>query len=164
MSNRPPKKLQDVTASAPSRFLLFSTFLGLLTIFSYVSLQSRSSGLFVQTPRQTLRVEVADTPEERRVGLSGRQLLAENKGMLFVFEEGGATCFWMKDTYISLDMIWMDENKQVVYIYEHATPESEKPICPNQRATFVLEVNGGSARQYGIEKGTSLKYKKSPLE
>jgi hypothetical protein len=79
------------------------------------------------------KVEIADTPEKRRAGLMHRVSLPENQGMLFVFEKPGIYGFWMKNTLIPLDIIWLDENFKVVYIKENVQPclEENCPIFKN---------------------------------
>jgi len=83
-----------------------------------------------------------------------RKNLDKNKGMLFVFNKEGNYPFWMKNTLIPLDMIWINENSNVVFISENNLP-CEKTICssinPNQNAKYVLEINAGMAEKIGIK-------------
>lgn len=89
-------------------------------------------------------VNVVDTDTERTQGLSGRESLAEDEGMLFVFEKSDIYPFWMKDMRFPIDIMWIDENLKVVYIKENATPQSFPEIfTPNIFALYVLEVNSG---------------------
>ena len=95
-------------------------------------------------------VKVATTEEEREKGLQGVTTLADNEGMLFIFDEPDEVSFWMKDTEIPLDIIFIDEDQEVMQVSE-GVPNSEKPItCDN--TAYVLEVNQGS----GIKVGDSL--------
>ena len=100
-------------------------------------------------------VEIADTDSERQRGLMGLELLKENEGMLFVFPEEGEYSFWMKNTLISLDIIWIDENFQIVNI-ETAVPCHEE-FCenyiPKGKSLYVLEVNENFAEMNYIEVG-----------
>ena len=95
---------------------------------------------------RTFEVEIADTVAKRQMGLMNRTEMPEGKGMLFVFEEPGMYRFWMKDTLIPLDIIWLDENYKV--ITQVTAPPCEADPCPKfgpeAPASFVLEVAGGS--------------------
>ena len=96
-------------------------------------------------------VKEAKTPEEKEKGLQGVESLSENEGMLFYFDPPEDTCtFWMKDTNIPLDIIFIDEDYEVISV-KKGEPNSEKPIRESDVA-FVLEVNQGS----GIKKGDVL--------
>lgn len=95
-------------------------------------------------------VKVATTEEEREKGLQGVTTLADNEGMLFIFDEPDEVSFWMKDTEIPLDIIFIDEDQEVMQVSQ-GVPNSEEPItCDN--TAYVLEVNQGS----GIKVGDSL--------
>jgi uncharacterized membrane protein (UPF0127 family) len=137
--------------------LLISLLLCLVGAIYWLRPDHRSL-LRVVTPKSVIYAEVADTQVEREKGLSGRESLAKNEGMLFVFEKDQAKCFWMKNTFIPLDMIWLDAEKKVVFIHENATPESELAICPDKAATYVLEVNGGKVDQLGIDLDSRLSF------
>jgi uncharacterized membrane protein (UPF0127 family) len=106
-------------------------------------------------------VEVATTDETRMRGLQFRNSLSENQGMLFVFDHEDQYAFWMKDTLIPLDIIWLDYSKKVVYIEENAKPCKIAP-CPSYRpsanALYVLEVNAGYAQKIGLKKGDALEF------
>jgi hypothetical protein len=104
-------------------------------------------------------VEVARTFNERAVGLMNRTELQKDSGMLFVFEEDGEYNFWMKNTLISLDMIWISSDKKVVFIKNNAEPckqEVCESIKPNAIARYVLEINGGLAEQENIKPGDDV--------
>ena len=102
------------------------------------------------------QVELALTPEQQAQGLMFRQNLDPDKGMLFIFQEEGIYPFWMKDTLIPLDMIWMDSNKTVVFIKKDAEPcgSGDCPLInPGKKAKYVLEVNAGAAERIGLQEG-----------
>jgi len=102
-----------------------------------------------------VNVEVADTPFKRQLGLMHRESLPPDHGMLFVFGEEGLRPFWMKNTLIPLDIIWMDSDLEVVHI-EHATPCRGDPCttyAPQAHARYVLEVNAGYAAEHDIKAG-----------
>ena len=114
--------------------------------------------------RQELEVEIAANDAQRRIGLMNRNSLAERRGMLFVFEKQGYLNFWMKNTLISLDMIFIDENNKIVHVVRNAPPcravrdadcpkyNSEKP------AKYVVEVNAGIAEKLAIEIGNQVSW------
>jgi uncharacterized membrane protein (UPF0127 family) len=105
-------------------------------------------------------VELAKTPEERARGLMFREHLDPDKGMLFIFDWEAVHPFWMKNTLIPLDIIWIDKNKEVVFISKDTQPCEQEP-CPNinpyKKAKYVLEVCGGTAERIGLNVGDKLK-------
>jgi len=99
-------------------------------------------------------VEVVDTPKERTQGLSGRETLKENEGMLFIFEKSSVYSFWMKEMRFSIDIIWIDESFRVADITERANPESfPNTFNPNVPIRYVLEVPAGFIQKYAIARG-----------
>lgn len=98
-------------------------------------------------------VELAVTPEEREKGLMFRENLDSDKGMLFIFEEEGRHGFWMKNTLIPLDIIWINDNKEAVFISKNTQPceENHCPVIkPTENARYVLEINGGLSEKIGL--------------
>ncbi len=104
----------------------------------------------------TVSLEIADSESERSKGLMNRDSLAENAGMLFIWPEDTLSSFWMKDTAISLDIIFIDSGAQVVFIAENTTPLSEDLITPTSSFRYVLEVNAGFAESTGLEVGETI--------
>ncbi len=105
----------------------------------------------LQVGAATVSAEVADTPALRATGLSGRTKLEEGHGMWFVFEEDGPWAFWMKDTLIPLDIIWVSAEGRVVHIARGVQPESyPQSFAPATPARYVLEVPAGWAKTHGI--------------
>jgi len=103
-------------------------------------------------------IERAATREEQERGLMFRRHLAEGTGMLFLFEGEAYRTFWMKNTVISLDIIFLNGSWKVVDVYPFAQPLSEKNITSKFPAQYVLEVNAGEADRCGIQIGTKAKY------
>ena len=122
------------------------------------SFQSIAEPLQIQTSTQTVAfdVEVANTPEIRQTGLMNRNSLPQNTGMLFVFEEITSPQFWMKDTKIKLDMVYIGEDGLVKGIHENAIPFDKTPIPSPAPVLAVLEIAGGSAKTLGISKGDKV--------
>lgn len=106
-------------------------------------------------------VDLADTPQAREHGLMGVERLGENEGMVFVFESEGSYTFWMKDTLIPLDMIWIGRDGRVIYVQKDAQPCTADPCAvygppAGSRALYVLEVPGGTAERLGIAAGDEV--------
>jgi len=108
--------------------------------------------------RAAFRVEVADSPAERSQGLMHRESLPRQAGMLFVYEEPQPVSFWMKNTLIPLDMLFIGADGVVRRVHENATPLDETPIPGGREIFAVLEINGGLADVYGIEAGTQVRH------
>lgn len=96
------------------------------------------------------KVEIADTPEKQKKGLMGRESLPSDQGMLFIYDEPQDVSYWMKDTSISLDIIFIDDDMEVISV-KQGQPMSEEPITEKD-VQYVLEVNVDS----GIEEGDQL--------
>ena len=104
-------------------------------------------------------IELAITDEEQMQGLMFRKSLDKNKGMLFVFSGEGEYTFWMKNTLIPLDIIWINENKEVIFISENTQPCKEDPcpsVAPDKEAKYVLEINAGISKEIGLKIGDRL--------
>jgi len=106
-------------------------------------------------------VEIAADDELRAQGLMYRDHLDPGTGMLFFFAEEGQYPFWMKNTRIPLDMIWIDSNRRVAHV-KHEVPPCRIDDCPsyppNANARYVLEVAGGEAKKHGIKTGDVLRF------
>lgn len=109
--------------------------------------------------RVSFQIELAKTNEERARGLMFRRELAEDSGMLFVFDEEKDRAFWMKNTLISLDMIFADEKGKIIHIGKNVQPCKADP-CPTYPSKFpaqyVFEINAGESEKLGIEVGDFL--------
>jgi len=96
-------------------------------------------------------VEIADTQHKRTQGLMERVSLAPDHGMLFIFDHQSNHGLWMKNTYLSLDMIFFDNDFRVVGVRENTQPLSLEIVTINQDSRYVLEVLAGTAKKYGID-------------
>lgn len=105
-----------------------------------------------------VKVEIARSDPERQRGLMFRQKLEPGRGMIFLFEQPQKLKFWMKNTYIPLDMIFIGADKRVVYVEENAEPLTLQERGPDEDTQFVLEVPGGWARAHGVERGVPVRF------
>lgn len=103
-------------------------------------------------------VEVVDTPETRAQGLMFRESLPRSAGMLFIYEAPTTASFWMRNTLIPLDMLFVDPTGEVTRIHHDAVPGDLTPIPGGDNVLMVLEVNAGLARAIGIEEGSALRH------
>ncbi len=109
-------------------------------------------------------VEIADTPETQARGLMFRESLPRGAGMLFVYDRPQRVAFWMRNTLISLDMIFVDETGTVTRVHHEAVPLDETPIDGGPGVVAVLEINGGLARRFGIAPGSELRHPRLPQD
>jgi uncharacterized membrane protein (UPF0127 family) len=110
--------------------------------------------------KNTFQIDVADTKEKLLRGLMGRTSMDENYGLLFDIDlapKDDEIAFWMKDTLIPLDMLFMDENGVVFFVHKNAQPNDVTPIRPPKRPRAVLEINAGQVDKYGIDVGDQMK-------
>ncbi len=111
-----------------------------------------------QGGRHDFRVEVARTPQEQAKGLMFRTEMGPDEGMLFPYDQPHQLSFWMKNTVLSLDLVFIDEQHRIVNIAEKATPYSEQSILSAAPAVAVLELNGGRTRELGIVAGNKVEW------
>jgi uncharacterized protein len=111
------------------------------------------------------KVEIARTPEEQTQGLMFRESLPDRTGMLFLFTDGAPHRFWMKNTMIPLDMIWMDGDGRVLFVSANTPPCKADP-CPNfgpdVPAASVLEIAGGLAAKEKVTVGSRISFEEVP--
>lgn len=143
---------------------VFIIVVGLLNqgkLDKYIKTETPTSEKTIVVEGKEIKVEVAKTNDERGRGLSNREELDENSGMIFVFEENSKPSFWMKDTKISLDIIWINDDK-IVSINKNVEPEPNKKDSELKKypapseVDYVLEVNGGFSDKYGIKAGSTV--------
>jgi uncharacterized membrane protein (UPF0127 family) len=140
-----------------------------LLVFAFVCLKP-FAGLALEAPLSKIEpvtvatesdafmftVEIADTEELRTRGLMFRQRLPEDRGMLFDFETPRQVSMWMKNTYISLDMLFIREDGKIAYIAENTVPKSLDTIGVSEPVLAVLELAGGTTRRLGIRAGDTV--------
>lgn len=118
----------------------------------------------------SFQIEIADTPQERAQGLMFRKELAPDRGMLFIYETPREASFWMRNTLIPLDLVFLDSTGQVRHIHPMAKPLDETPIpgaLPGDsqpQRLMVLEVAGGEAARQGLEVGQTMAHPRLPAQ
>lgn len=137
----------------------------LIVLFFLQSFIRNSLGFLTNTASvkfndETVKLEVADDAKEREIGLSSKKSLADNQGMLFIFEEPGTYPFWMKGMDFPIDIIFLND-KKIVTIYENvpAPKNSTQDLQiypPKEPADRVIELNAGKAKEYGLKEGQAL--------
>lgn len=108
-----------------------------------------------------LSIEIADNPKEIQQGLMHRSSMADTAGMLFIFEEPMLHTFWMKNTKIPLDIIFVDQNFRIVSIAKYTTPYSENQISSEKEVLYVLEVNAGFSDKYGVKTADLITFERA---
>lgn len=112
--------------------------------------------------RASFEVEIAATREATTRGLMWRESMAKNQGMLFDPHGLSNTSFWMKNTYLPLDIIFIDAERRILNIAENTRPFSEELIEPADVYRYVLEINAGSAREHNISIGDTITWQETP--
>ncbi len=107
-----------------------------------------------------LDIEIADSEYETQTGLMYRANMEENQGMLFVFPDVALHSFYMKNTQLSLDILFIDNNLQLVSFHENTVPFSEAGISSKVPVQYVLEINAGLIKKWGLEIGDRVTYTK----
>lgn len=142
-----------------TRFLVFWTLL--ITLWTGGAFAACSADhVTLRNDSATIRfdVEVAITPQERSRGLMFRESLPNRSGMLFVFDPPQPVAFWMKNTLIPLDMIFLDRTGTVSHVHESAIPGDLTPIEGGDAVFAVLEINAGLSARYSIGVGTQMQH------
>ena len=116
--------------------------------------------VILQAQGRTIRVdaEVVRSEEDRARGLMYRKSLADRKGMLFIFPTQEIQTFWMKNTYIPLDMVFIDEAMKVAGVVHNAEPMTETRRAVDAPSRYVLELKGGFCKREGIGQGVKVKF------
>jgi len=114
--------------------------------------------LVTETGQHTIDAEIADTPETKATGLMFRRSLDADSGMLFIYDKPQNITMWMKNTYISLDMIFADARGTIIRIARNTEPFSTDIIEAGGLAKVVLEVPAGTARRLNLKRGDKLQH------
>ncbi len=114
-----------------------------------------------QSVVETIDLEIADNLYERTRGLMDRYTMKNNQGMLFIMDREEPQSFWMKDTFISLDIIFLDKDFKIVSIAKYTQPQSTLPIISEKNAKYIVEVVAGYTDKHNIVVGDSISYKRN---
>lgn len=106
----------------------------------------------------TFQAEIADSDQERQRGLMFRSAMGEREGMLFLFPREQQLSFWMRNTLIPLDMVFIKADRTILGIVENATPRTDTPRRVMGSSQFVLELNGGTCAKLGIKAGQAVTF------
>lgn len=155
----------DATKLVPNKSKLLVYLPLLLVIFGLVILMfainsKNKCDLSIDTNYtiKCISLEIADTNESRTLGLSGREQLEDNQGMMFVFEDEATRCFWMKDMKFDLDMVWLNSDKKIVAIETGVRPDSYPKEYCYDNSQYVLEINSGKSQVIGLDIGQQLSF------
>jgi len=142
-------------------YIIFLVIILVIVIIAFRGGQEIEDGITeVCFKENCFQVEIADTDEKRERGLMFREELCSDCGMLFVYDEEVKSKFWMKNTLIPLDIIWLDSDLNVVHVANAVpcvTEECELYGPDLEKAQYVLEVNSGISKNIGLEKGSTLR-------
>ena len=105
-----------------------------------------------------IKAEVADEPDERALGLMNRKKIDKNKGMLFVYHFPSAPQFWMKNTLISLDILFSSYDGRIIKIFENVPKMTEEKVTAGDGVSFVLEINSGLVEEFEIDASWILNF------
>ncbi|PHR96328.1 MAG: hypothetical protein COA80_09050 [Leeuwenhoekiella sp.] len=108
----------------------------------------------------SLSIELAETAYETETGLMHRESMETNQGMLFIFEDERPHNFYMKNTYIPLDLFFITKDQKIATIIKNAKPLDESSLPSEVPVQYVLEVNAGAAAQWNIQEGDSISWKR----
>jgi len=108
-------------------------------------------------------IEIADTEYDRQLGLMKRKSMEENQGMLFIFPDEGEKSFWMRNTFISLDMIFVNSKKEIITIHKNTKTLSNSSYPSSAPAVYVVEVVAGFTDKYNIKEGDKISWMDTKL-
>ncbi len=138
--------------------IILSAFLVLTPSLSHAACEPGRAEVRGDFGAASFAVEIADDAAERAQGLMNRSSMPMGQGVLFVYERPQPVSFWMRNTLIPLDMIFVDQSGRVTRVHEEAVPLDETPIPGGDDVLVVLEINGGLAERIGIEEGDEMRH------
>jgi uncharacterized membrane protein (UPF0127 family) len=143
-------------AAARSLFLVLLLLAGTAVAQGLQTYQKQPLSIETAGGKKSFTVELALTPAQQSQGLMFRKSMAPDAGMLFVFPEEREQAFWMRNTYLPLDMIFIRADGSILSIAERTVPLTDDPVPSRGPARAVLELNGGSAQRLGIKPGDKV--------
>ncbi|KKT21349.1 MAG: hypothetical protein UW04_C0005G0004 [Parcubacteria group bacterium GW2011_GWB1_43_8] len=142
------------------RYLILISIVLIFATNLFLNKKDASSHKKIIIGNRVIRAENAESVMEKQKGLSGRNFMRKNNGMLFTFSQSDYYSFWMKDMKFPIDIIWIDENLRIINIEKNITPDTfPKKFIPQLPAKYVLEVNGGWSDKNEIKEGINIKVK-----
>ncbi len=142
--------------------IILAIFLIILLVVIYFVSKNKTAEIFFPKQNVIIKARLAQTPLQQAQGLMKVKFLPEDEGMLFIFSNEASRSFWMKNTYIPLDLIFISKDKKIVEIKSNFEPCFKGEKCPlyksQQKAKYVLEVNGGFCEKYQIKEGDLLNF------
>ena len=130
----------------------------LASFFMLTSLYGASLDIYSGSKVHHFDVELADTKQKRATGLMNRQHLLKTQGMLFLFPSKEKQCFWMQNTYVSLDILMVNDEGKIVDILPHMEPHSKKVRCSLKPVRRAIELTGGICHDRGIHIGDTVSF------
>lgn len=112
------------------------------------------------TVKGSFDIEIAETSDAVRQGLKYRETMADNQAMLFIFNDQQAHNFWMQDTYMPLDMLFIDERGKIFHIAENTVPFSEELVDSTGLNKYTLEVKAGTTQKLNLKTGDKIDWKR----
>ncbi len=151
----------DQTSMKKFTLISIACLLVFVIVFAYFVFQKKYGWPADGFPRVCFKnkcfdVEIAATEAERQKGLMNRESLGADKGMIFIFDKPANYSFWMKNTLIPLDMVWLDQDRKIVFINENAQPCGSKDcsvVTPVIKSQYVFEAKAGTAKRIGLKYG-----------
>ncbi|OGZ31936.1 MAG: hypothetical protein A3H02_00415 [Candidatus Niyogibacteria bacterium RIFCSPLOWO2_12_FULL_41_13] len=142
------------------RFLKYLiVFIVIVGFFAFLSRENEPAFQKIKIGETIISVELADDSPKQTRGLSGKDKLKENNGMLFIYDKPEIRSIWMKDMKFPIDIIWVDENKKIIGVENGVKPESyPKSFESPGPVKYILETNSGFAEKYGLKPGALVDF------
>ena len=141
-------------------YLILALMVLVFAVSMFLNKKDSSSHREIIIGNVAVKIEVATSPTEKQKGLSGRNFMRKNSGMLFIFSQPDFYPFWMKDMEFPIDIIWLDENLQIINIEKNITPDTfPKKFIPRLPAKYALEINAGWSDKNKVKEGVNIKVK-----
>jgi uncharacterized protein len=142
--------------------ILFGIFLFVSKVAAPVLIEDTDIAPKISINGNSIAVEIVDTPQKRSKGLSGRESIGEDvEGLLFVFEDSDTYGIWMKDMNFSIDVLWFNSDRNLVYIEESMHPETYPDVFrPKEDSLYVLELDAGYVKDFDIKIGDKFDFSK----
>jgi uncharacterized membrane protein (UPF0127 family) len=151
MRTRNAKKIKSVLKTVRRKNLVIAVVFGIAfgILLAAITIDKIESCTFVG--KKCYKLEEARSAAQKTRGLSGREALAEDRGMLFIFDREAKPCMWMKDMNFAIDIIWLDETGKTVEIEENVSPDTfPASFCSKHSAKYVVELNAGQVEDSGL--------------